>query len=726
MKLCIPRRMAIAAGKFAAQVRTTRAMPTSPAPAPHVDEASQRRRRLRRHLAIAACLLAIPSLPTARGWVGSAARNTVRADDDTRPDVVFMTDDDAQRFDGCDAMSVYDASDDALIVRGEQQVSPGRLAATADGRFAVSVSNNSGRFLYVLVKSARSGAIWRTQRIDNSNLVEGGPVAISPDDRYLLLPRGGNRLATFDLVAMRAVVEAGQVPNLANPLATTSVRGVAALGFSPDASVVYAVGLDRNLYTLRLPDLAPVADPLPVQMANGTTERLIRNTNLSVSPDGRYLAINRLNAPGVVMVDLPARRATVVDTPDLVESWGLAFNHAAPNRGVLAIHGRARIGIYEVDAGPTLRLIVAADVPAPDLSNWVFRLGNQVFDQRTFARLAALAWSRSGARLFVGVSRKQEFRVLDFAQNPMPSLRTVQDLDACTNPEGLKIQLDVVGLNDKRPHIDLTPTPGPTLTETPTEAAVTPTAPATSSPTQTMPPRPSSTATPTLSPSPTLTGTPTPTFAPVSILLPLLLHEACQPETRHADVALVLDTSSSMLEPTTAGGSKLAAAMAAAGVFLDQLHLAAGGDQAAIVTFDHGATVAQPLTADRAALNAALAQIVTDRQTCISCGIDAAATELASPRHRQGNVPVLVLLTDGRANPEPAEEGVRRAALAKAAGVTLFSIGLGNDVDLSALAEIASRPDYFHHAPDAADLEGIYRAVAGTIPCPSGTFWGRR
>ena len=44
-----------------------------------------------------------------------------------------------------------------------------------------------------------------------------------------------------------------------------------------------------------------------------------------------------------------------------------------------------------------------------------------------------------------------------------------------------------------------------------------------------------------------------------------------------------------MLDPTANGGSKLAAALTAAGVFLDQLHLAADGDQAAIVTFDHGA-----------------------------------------------------------------------------------------------------------------------------------------
>jgi collagen type VI alpha len=91
-----------------------------------------------------------------------------------------------------------------------------------------------------------------------------------------------------------------------------------------------------------------------------------------------------------------------------------------------------------------------------------------------------------------------------------------------------------------------------------------------------------------------------------------------------------------------------------------------------------------------------------------------------------GNVPVLVLLTDGRANPEPAEVAVERAAAAKADGITVFTIGLGNELDFDALARIASRPEFFYHAPDAADLAAIYAAIAVTVPCPRAAFWGGR
>ena len=87
---------------------------------------------------------------------------------------------------------------------------------------------------------------------------------------------------------------------------------------------------------------------------------------------------------------------------------------------------------------------------------------------------------------------------------------------------------------------------------------------------------------------------------------------------------------------------------------------------------------------------------------------------------------MLVLLTDGRSNPEPAEVAVQRAAAAKADGVTIFTIGLGNELDFDALSRIASRPEYFYNAPEAADLARIYSAIAVTVPCPAGAWWGGR
>jgi len=69
---------------------------------------------------------------------------------------------------------------------------------------------------------------------------------------------------------------------------------------------------------------------------------------------------------------------------------------------------------------------------------------------------------------------------------------------------------------------------------------------------------------------------------------------------------------------------------------------------------------------------------------------------------------------------------VARAAQAKQAGVVIFTIGLGSDLDDAALAAIASQPSYFYRAPTAEELHDIYRSIAVAIPCPAEQFWGRR
>ncbi len=76
--------------------------------------------------------------------------------------------------------------------------------------------------------------------------------------------------------------------------------------------------------------------------------------------------------------------------------------------------------------------------------------------------------------------------------------------------------------------------------------------------------------------------------------------------------------------------------------------------------------------------------------------------------------------------PRPASEAGDRAATAKARGVVVFTIGLGEDLDAEAPRDMASRPAFAYRAPDAEDLADIYRAIAVAIPCSAGGFWGGR
>jgi hypothetical protein len=58
--------------------------------------------------------------------------------------------------------------------------------------------------------------------------------------------------------------------------------------------------------------------------------------------------------------------------------------------------------------------------------------------------------------------------------------------------------------------------------------------------------------------------------------------------------------------------------------------------------------------------------------------------------------------------------------------VLVYAIGLGEELDLAALAAIASTPGDFHRAPDGEDLAGIYRRIAVAIPCPDRAYWPGR
>jgi len=290
---------------------------------------------------------------------------------------------------------------------------------------------------------------------------------------------------------------------------------------------------------------------------------------------------------------------------------------------------------------------------------------------------------------------------LTYALEPLQSGRWPTNLDArAAYTDGLGYQGEAVF---PVPEVEVIgPTPSATWTPeaTPTD-------------------RPAATATPseTPTPSPSPTGTTSPTRAPTRartprpapIFLPILYKDQCVPKPVPLDVALLIDTSSSM------NGAKIDAARAAARTFVDLLDLP--HDHATVIGFDETARVAQTLTGDGAALRTALDELFTAVGTRIDRGVWAALGELGGPRGRREADQVIVLLTDGR--PHLGSEASLRDAvdLARRLRMAIYAIGLGADVQADLLAAIAGDPRRVFLAPSEADLARIYREVARVIPC---------
>ena len=233
------------------------------------------------------------------------------------------------------------------------------------------------------------------------------------------------------------------------------------------------------------------------------------------------------------------------------------------------------------------------------------------------------------------------------------------------------------------------------------------------------PPTATPVPTATTTPTPNATATPIPTATPTDAplrpaYLPIGYVSRCTTARAALDVVLAIDISSSMNAPTTAGGpTKLAAAQAAALAFIDALR---DGDRVAVVAFDGQAALSLPLTADRAAATAAVAALTTGVGTALDAGIATAARALGDDR--PDAVRAIIVVTDGRPSTGIAP-ALAAAAEARAAGIVLHAVGLGDDVDAVLLTEIAGDAGRYHAAPGAEDLVAVYGGLGRAMTvCP--------
>jgi len=191
------------------------------------------------------------------------------------------------------------------------------------------------------------------------------------------------------------------------------------------------------------------------------------------------------------------------------------------------------------------------------------------------------------------------------------------------------------------------------------------------------------------------------------------------------DVVLALDRSGSMREDDKIGQAKQAATQ-----FVERL---TANDQGAYVSFatDASNPIDQPLTNEVDRLRRAIAktEIGSDglQYTNIGDSFRRAIDELHTFRRNQSARPVVVLLTDGiptmpkdpKNKDYPSQYAEAVADEAKKDNITMYTIGLGADVNESLLQHIATSPEYYYKAASGAELSSVYAQISSSI-CKKG------
>jgi Mg-chelatase subunit ChlD len=193
----------------------------------------------------------------------------------------------------------------------------------------------------------------------------------------------------------------------------------------------------------------------------------------------------------------------------------------------------------------------------------------------------------------------------------------------------------------------------------------------------------------------------------------LRLNGDCPSLAERADILLVVDVSSSMNEADATGRPKIEAARAAVVTFVELMDL--GRDQVGLATFESTARLVLGLNQDRQAILAAANGLVAYGGTNIAAGLDVAVQELLGPRRRSDAKPIIVLLTDGFPFVNTRLATVAAGDAARYAGVTVYAIGLGAEVDHNLLRLVARTPQHYFIAPTAVELADVYRQIARRI-----------
>ena len=190
------------------------------------------------------------------------------------------------------------------------------------------------------------------------------------------------------------------------------------------------------------------------------------------------------------------------------------------------------------------------------------------------------------------------------------------------------------------------------------------------------------------------------------------------------DVLLAIDVSGSMNDDSLDPPQPLTAVKEAAVRFVNRL---GAEDQVGVVSFATEATILSPLGSTLASAASVISDlgIATAEETGSTNtgdGILVGGNEVLSERHNVDARKVMVLLTDGLAtapDEEPEQYALNAAAQLKQTGTELYTIGLGERVNMEFVRELATTPDYAYQALTASDVDRIYQTITTSL-CEEG------
>jgi uncharacterized protein YegL len=621
---------------------------------------------------------------------------------------------------GCDALSVFDLDSDTAVVKGRTHISPGRLGAATDFSVILATQTNWEQFIYALWPRAPDYSTWTVGSLYGAESATFGGIAVLDDGNSFLVatakvePPGGDSVLRnnppYEVRRYRMPQGRGDGLRVGPELGRFSVDGVAVeIMLDRDQKTAHVLTEAGTVYSIDVGSMAPTGRPVHVAPLEGRANPVhgtpLNHIHATMTADGRYLVTNRGRTPEVSVVDLVARRSwTLALSPDLKAVGGLAIATVGSHAGLLAVHAADTIALFGFDPDGPLAEAARVDVRQPA------SYGTSISD--LLGPLLSIAWSGDGEDLIAATDAgTAEFVVLGVSDGGRVITPRAY-LTACAIQPNYPNDILAIGLPISTATLE---PPTATLPHPTSTSTITPAPTRTHSST---PPPP-----PTTTPASTASATPEPTFTPTTpptpSYLPLLLREHCDPTHERSDIALVLDTSSSMT------GQKLADAKAAALRFVEMVDLAPGRSQVAVIRYDRDAEVVCELTNVWSAIEAGVRDLQVRSWTHIDKGLRAALAEIKSPRHLERNQPVILLLTDGVQTGTPGEE-LRAAAEVRAAGVRLYTIGLGADVDEDSLKAMTGNYRQYFHTADSDDLARIYGDIATDLMCPGKDLWGGR